>query len=142
MKTIYTATATATGGRGGSAKTDDGALEVDLVRPKELGGPGTGTGTNPEQLFACGYGACFASTLEAIAKKRKLTLTRNEVTAHIGLCARDEGGFVLSAKLDVLLGGVDRATADDLVTSAHTICPYSNAISATVPVAFSIAVAE
>lgn len=141
MKTIYTATATASGGRNGTACTDDGALQVKLVRPRELGGDGA-AGTNPEQLFACGYGACFASTLDVVARTRKLTLTRNEVTAHIGLCQREEGGYVLSAKLDILLGGVDGAVAEDLVREAHVICPYSNSISATVPVELAIGISE
>lgn len=137
MKVIYTATATATGGRSGHARTDDGALDVMLVRPKEMGGPGKG-GTNPEQLFACGYGACFASTIDFLARQQKLALSRNEVTARIGLAQRPQGGFGLTAVLEIHLEGVDAETATRLVAEAHTICPYSNSIAGNVDVEFRL----
>lgn len=133
MSTLYLAHATAYNGREGRVATDDGAVDLMLVRPKEMGGPG-GAGTNPEQLFACGYAACFGATLQAIARARKLTLGRNEVSAHIGLVKRPEGGFVLSAKLDVTLSGISDVDGASLVDAAHNTCPYSNSIKATVQV--------
>lgn len=133
MSILYTAVAKATGGRSGRATTPDGALDLALVRPKELGGTGQG-GTNPEQLFACGYAACFGATLDALARQRKLSLTRNDVAAHIGLAKREAGGFILTARLEVTLEGVDRDTAEELAATAHEVCPYSNSIKASVPV--------
>lgn len=137
MSILYTAVGTATGGRGGRARSSDGEVDLALVRPKELGGTGVG-GTNPEQLFACGYAACFGSTLEAVARQRKIQLAGNEVTASIGLRKRDEGGFILTAHLDVWLEGIDPEIADELVQAAHEICPYSNSIRASVAVETSI----
>lgn len=134
MTTLYRTSATAFSGREGRVVTDDGALDVNLVRPREMGGPGTG-GTNPEQLFAAGYSACFGATLQALSRARKLVLTRNEVTAHIGLVKRDTGGFVLSAELDIVLSGVSADEAASLVAEAHNVCPYSNSIKQTVDVA-------
>jgi osmotically inducible protein OsmC len=133
MSTLYTAHATASSGREGRAVTDDGALDVQLVRPREMGGPGV-DGTNPEQLFAAGYAACFGATLQALSRPRKLTLTRNEVSAHIGLVKRAEGGFVLSAELDIVLSGLSPEEAANLVSEAHNVCPYSNSIKQTVGV--------
>lgn len=141
MSTLYMARATAYNGREGRVATDDGALDLALVRPREMGGPG-GAGTNPEQLFACGYAACFGATLQALARGRKLTLSRNDVSADIGLVKRPEGGFVLSAKLDVVLSGISRADAASLVEAAHETCPYSNSIKATVPVEIGLTVAD
>lgn len=141
MSTLYMAHATAYNGREGRVATDDTAIDLMLVRPKEMGGPGVG-GTNPEQLFACGYAACFGATLQAVARGRKLTLARNEVSAHIGLVKRSEGGFVLSAKLDVILSGISQADAESLVEAAHETCPYSNSIKATVPVEIGLTVVD
>jgi len=138
MKIIYKTRATSVGGRAGKAETDDGQLKVSLVRPKELGGAGVG-GTNPEQLFACGYSACFASTLEHIARAKKVTLESVSVDAEIGLGPRDEGGFGLSAALTVKLPGVNSQTAMELVEAAHQTCPYSNAIRGNVDVSLAIA---
>jgi len=133
MNVIYTAIGTAIGGRTGSASSSDGALAVKLVRPQELGGTGKG-GTNPEQLFACGYAACFASTLDHLAGQKKLLLPNNEITAYIGLSRRAEGGFGLTAKLEINLGNLRKEDADALVAQAHTICPYSNSIAGNVAV--------
>lgn len=139
MTTLYTAHATAYGGREGRVATDDGALDLVLTRPRQLGGA-EGTGTNPEQLFACGYSACFGATLQALARARKIVLARNEVAAHIGLVRRAEGGFILSASLDVTLAGLAREDAEALVEAAHETCPYSNTIKTVIPVAISLTV--
>lgn len=137
MKIIYTTRAVSVGGRAGHAETEDGQLKVNLVRPKELGGPGEG-GTNPEQLFACGYAACFASTLEHVARGRSIRLESVEVHSEIGLGPRDEGGFGLAASIRVRLPGIERATARELVEAAHKTCPYSNAIRGNVEVDLDI----
>ena len=122
---LYTASATATGGRTGHAVTSDGALEVDLVVPSELGGDG-GPGTNPEQLFAAGYSACFLSALSLMAGKRGIDTSAATVTADVSL--RSEGrGFGLAVDLRVRMPGVERELAEKLVAKAHEVCPYSNA---------------
>ena len=127
MKTLYQAEATATGGRVGSARTSDGALAVSLVTPKELGGAG-GAGTNPEQLFAAGYAACFLSALKLVASRAKVRLGEEAtITATVGIGPQDEGeGFELSVALHANMPGIDPDTARDLVEQAHAVCPYSN----------------
>lgn len=135
----YRTTAIATGGREGSARTEDGRLDVQLSTPKELGGPG-GTGSNPEQLFAAGYSACFLSALKGVAHQQKLHLPDDaSVTATVGIGARSEGGFGLTASLVIDLPGVAREQAERLVETAHQICPYSNATRNNVDVALAIA---
>src|SRR5882757_7666587 len=105
MKIVYTAMATVTEGRGGGhARSSDGELDVKLVQPKEMGGPGVG-GTNPEQLFAAGYAACFQSACRFLAKQGGKNITASSATAHVGLGPRDAGGFGLEVKLDVKLEG-------------------------------------
>ena len=126
MSALYTASATATGeGRNGHSRSSDGILSVDLATPKELGGPGGAT--NPEQLFAAGYAACFLSALKLIARRSKLPVADMAVTVDVGLNPNGAGGFQLSADLHVELFGVDQAAADELVAQAHQVCPYSNA---------------
>jgi osmotically inducible protein OsmC len=128
MKPLYTATSTATGGRAGKARSSDGALDVPLSMPKEMGGPG-GTGTNPEQLFAAGYAACFESACRFVAQQGKKNITDSSVTARVGVGPRDAGGFGLVVELDVNLKGVSREEAEEIAAMAHsTVCPYSNAI--------------
>ena len=135
----YTAHASATGGRDGRAKTDDGSLEIKLTTPKELGGAG-GEGNNPEQLFAMGYSACFIGALKAAAGQVKIKVPNDvSVSAEVGIGPRDAGGFGLAVKLNVSLPGLDRADAEKLVETAHTICPYSNATRGNVDVTTSIA---
>jgi len=138
MKTLYQTEATATGGRVGSVRTKDGALAVALVTPKELGGAG-GAGTNPEQLFAAGYAACFLSALKFVASKAKVRIGENAtITATVGIGPQDEGeGFGLSVALHANLPDLDPATADDLVRQAHASCPYSNLARNGVDVALS-----
>lgn len=128
MKTLYTTQATATGGRTGSARTADGALEVSLVTPKELGGPG-GDGNNPEQLFAAGYSACFLGAIKFVAGQKKVKVAEDStVTATVGIGPRDDGqGFGLDVALAINLPGIDRETAQEIVDQAHIVCPYSHA---------------
>ena len=133
MADLYTAVATATGdGRNGHARTSDGRLDLDLAVPKELGG--AGGATNPEQLFAAGYAACFHSAVKTVARGRKQPVSDSAVTAEVGLGADDAGRFGLRVTLHVELGGVDQATAEGLVEAAHRLCPYSNATRGNVPV--------
>ncbi len=135
----YTTEATATGGREGQAATADGNLEVKLATPKELGGAG-GQGTNPEQLFAAGYSACFLGALKAAARQENVTVPADStVTATIGIGPRSEGGFGITAALKVTLPGIERPQAEALVAKAHQICPYSNATRGNVDVQLSVA---
>ncbi len=125
MKKLYTAEATTKGGRNGHSETSDGTLKLDFAVPKEMGGPGGGV--NPEQLFACGYSACFGSALDLVAKRHKKTLNDIQVTARVSIGPREKGGYELGVDLDVRLPGIQRAEAEALVAEAHQVCPYSNA---------------
>ena len=124
---LYTTKATAQGGREGKAATADGALSVALVTPKELGGAG-GDGTNPEQLFATGYAACFLSALKAVARMQKKTVPEEaSASAEVGIGKREDGGFALTVALSVDLPGLPAEEADALIAAAHEVCPYSHA---------------
>jgi osmotically inducible protein OsmC len=127
MKPLYTARATVTGGRDqGHGRTDDGALEVDLRMPKEMGGEGGGT--NPEQLFAVGYASCFESALKLVARRERVEADDVSVQSAVTLTPTPERAFLLSVELDVALPSVDDADeAVKLVELAHQVCPYSNA---------------
>jgi len=125
--TLYTTSATATGGREGRATSDDGNLDVTLSTPKALGGAG-GDGTNPEQMFAAGYAACFLSAMKFIAMQQKLALPEETaVTATVGIGPREDIGFGLEVGLKISLPGVETAVAEKLVETAHITCPYSHA---------------
>lgn len=125
-KVLYTAKALVTGGRDGHGRTDDGELEVNLRVPKEMGG--SGGGTNPEELFAVGYAACFESALGGVARHRKLEIGEVAIHSSVGLLPTGDGGFKLTVDLDVAIpSGVDREVATELVHQAHQVCPYSNA---------------
>ena len=139
MTILYTAHATSSGGRTGEAKTDDGRLSVTLDTVKEFGGAG-GPGTNPEQLFAAGYSACFHSALKFVAGQKKVKVPADSsVTAHVGIGQNPKGkGFALDVTLEVSLPGVDRAEAEALVHDAHEVCPYSNATRGNVDVQLSV----
>lgn len=126
MKTLYTASATTVGGRAGHVKSDDGVLDLDLSVPKEMGGQG-GQKTNPEQLFAAGYSACYGSALEAVAKERKVDLGDFSVTAEVSIGKTEEDDFQLSVVLDTYIPGIDVETGESLVNEAHEVCPYSRA---------------
>jgi lipoyl-dependent peroxiredoxin len=134
---LYTAEATATGGREGHARTSDGRLDVDLDVPREMGGPG-GPGTNPEQLFAAGYAACFQSALLRIATGRKLDLTGSRITARVGIGPVDGGGFGLAAALDLDAPQIGREEALELMRRAHEHCPYSRATRGNIEVALTV----
>ena len=137
-KILYTAQATVTGGREGRAVSSDQALEVQLSTPKELGGAG-GPGTNPEQLFAAGYSACFLSALKLVAGKQKIALPADtRVTGQVGI-GPTETGFALQAELTIAVPGLPREQVQALVEQAHTVCPYSNATRGNIDVSLSIA---
>jgi Ohr subfamily peroxiredoxin len=134
----YTTTATATGGRDGHAATKDGALDVTLSTPKELGGAG-GKGNNPEQLFAAGYSACFLGAMKFVASQSKMKVPdATTVTATVGIGPRSEGGFGITAELEVSLPGLDHTAAEELVEKAHHVCPYSNATRGNVDVKLTV----
>ena len=131
----YKTSATAHGtGRDGRTTLTDGTMDLKLATPKELGGPG-GDAANPEKLFALGYSACFLSAMRVGSMQTKIKLPEGStVTATIGIGPRSEGGFGITADLDVYLPGLPAADAQKLVDVTHGICPYSNAIKASVPV--------
>ncbi|WP_326550324.1 organic hydroperoxide resistance protein [Micromonospora sp. NBC_01813] len=138
MQALYTAEALATGdGRNGHVRSSDGSLDQDVAMPKELGG--AGGATNPEQLFAAGYAACFHSALRAVARQSKADVTGSTVTAQVGIGALGDGRFGLAVALSVDLPAVDRPTADELVAKAHQLCPYSNATRGNIDVTLSVA---
>ena len=141
IKVLYTAEATVTGGREGHARSSDGRLELDLAVPEPLGGGG-GPGTNPEQLFAAGYAACFQSALYSVAAGRrepKPDLSDARLTARVGIGPTGHGGFGLAVTLDLSTSRVEREEAAALMVRAHQLCPYSNATRGNVEVALSVA---
>jgi Ohr subfamily peroxiredoxin len=135
-KTVYTAEAHVTGGRiAGHGRTPDGVLEVDIRLPPELGGDERGT--NPEQLFAVGYAACFEGALAAVARRRKLEVGDVEIDSKVHLVTGEERSFTVAVELAVTLPSVDGDDAVDLVGAAHKVCPYSNATRGNIEVALS-----
>jgi len=128
MKLLYTAKATTTGGgrNGGHGETSDGKIKVDFSMPAEIGGPG-GNGTNPEQLVALGYSACFGSALAFVAGQKKMTLKDVSVTCIARMGRSDQGGFSFEFEIEASLPGLSKGDADALVAAAHQVCPYSNA---------------
>ena len=136
--TLYSTKVTATGGRHGQIRSEDGLLDMKLALPRQLGGKGDAA--NPETLFAGGYAACFENALLRVSRDAGLRFADEdvEVTAEVGLSRNDSGGFVLSAALAVTVTGVDQKKAEDLVESAHKICPYSNAIRGNVEVGITV----
>ena len=139
-KVLYTAEATVTGGRiEGRGRTSDGALEVDIRIPSELGGPGGGT--NPEQLFAVGYASCFESAMGSVARRLKLDIQADDVSidSKVMLLPTEERGFKIGVELDVTLPSVsDPQAAKDLVSKAHKVCPYSNATRGNIDVKLTV----
>ena len=134
---LYTAVATATGGREGHSRTSDGRVDVDLDVPTEMGGPG-GPGTNPEQLFAAGYAACFQSALLRIAAGRGIDTTGSRITARVGIGLLSTGGFGLAAALDLDAPQINRADAVELMARAHEACPYSRATRGNIDVTLTV----
>ncbi|WP_068084299.1 organic hydroperoxide resistance protein [Polycladidibacter stylochi] len=138
MSVLYQTSAKTIGGRDGRVKSDDGALDVALSMPKALGGQG-GTATNPEQLFAAGYAACFLSATKLIAGKSDLSLPDDaSVEATVGIGPNESGGFKLEISLDVHLPGLDKDLAQKLVDTAHQVCPYSNATRGNIDVKIAV----
>ncbi|MEU8619188.1 organic hydroperoxide resistance protein [Streptomyces sp. NPDC048623] len=135
-KALYTAHAHVTGGRNGSGRTADGRLELGLRQPEELGGDGEGT--NPEQLFAIGYGACFGTTLDLVARRGGLTADDAEIDASVSLLPADGGRFRLGVELRVTLPSVTDEQAATLVRTAHQVCPYSHATRDNIDVALTV----
>ena len=140
VNVLYKTSAKATGGRDGHAATLDGALDVKLTTPKELGGGGGGAGNNPEQLFAAGYAACFLGAMKFVASQGGPKVPADTaVTSTVGIGPRSEGGFGLTVELAVSLPGVPHAEAEALVAKAHQVCPYSNATRGNIDVKLSVA---
>ena len=141
MKTLYTASATTTGGRAGQVKSDDGVLDFDLSVPKSMGGEG-GKKTNPEQLFAAGYSACYGSALQAVAEKRKIDLGNFSVSAEVSIGKTEKDNFQLSVVLDSYIPGIDVETGESLVNEAHEVCPYSRATRDNIDVTLNLMLDE
>jgi lipoyl-dependent peroxiredoxin len=137
MEVLYTAEATATGGRrNGRVRCSDGAIDVQINPPKEVGG--SGEGTNPEQLFAAGYAACFDNALASVARMEKIDPGRTSVTALVGLAKHPEGGFAIDVELQVTVPGLPPDEAEALVAKAHQRCPYSRATRGNVDVRLTL----
>ena len=137
MKALYKAQATATGGREGRAVSSDGNLDVKLTMPRELGGPG-GNATNPEQLFAAGYSACFIGAMKAVAARQKITLPADTaIDAEVDL-GPIPNAFGIAVRMRISLPGMERAAAEQLVQAAHQVCPYSNATRGNIEVTLTV----
>jgi Ohr subfamily peroxiredoxin len=135
---LYRSKATSTGGRDGRSVSSDGVLDIQLRTPKELGGAG-GVGTNPEQLFAAGYSACFLGAMQYVASQQKLKLpVETKVTGEVGI-GPIPTGFGIEVELTILIPGMSRADAEALVQKAHVVCPYSNATRNNIDVKLTIA---
>lgn len=139
-KVLYTAHATSTGGRQGTSRTSDGALDVQLATPKEMGGAG-GAGTNPEQLFAAGYSACFIGALKAVAGKQGVRVPNDvsiDAAVSFGPLAGGAVGYGIAVEMNIKLPGVERDKAQQLVQAAHQVCPYSNATRGNIDVKLNL----
>jgi Ohr subfamily peroxiredoxin len=137
MKLLYTARVKTTGGREGRSESDDGNLKVSLTMPKSLGGAEKSGTTNPEQLFAAGYSACFESAIRHVARAKKVALGGLTVEAEVGLRAEGQG-FALEVTLHPVFEGLDEAVRAELVAAAHQVCPYSNAVKGNIDVKIRI----
>jgi len=135
MATLYKTQATALAGRNGQVKTDDGLLDLELSYPKEMGG--SGAATNPEQLFAAGYSACFSNAILHVAREGKIALKEAPVTAEVGIGPNDQGGFALTVSLAASLE-LPQQQALELVKVAHQVCPYSNAVRGNIDVQVTV----
>ncbi len=138
MNTLYSTKVTAIGGRNGSIRSEDGLLDLPLALPKTMGG--TGGATNPEQLFAAGYAACFESAVIHVTRNKATRVKDNDivVVAEVGLSPNGRGGFVLSVALDVAITALDQATAEEIAREAHATCPYSNAVRGNIDVTITV----
>lgn len=137
MKTLYTTKATATGGRNGHVKSENGILNLEVRHPKGLGGANDDF-ANPEMLFAAGYSACFDSALNLVIKKEGITTGTTAVTAKVSIGQNDAGGFGLEAELHAIIPGVSLEEAQSLIEKAHQVCPYSNATRGNMPVKLTV----
>jgi Ohr subfamily peroxiredoxin len=139
MSALYTTKVTAIGGRAGTVRSDDGLLDLPLALPKALGGKGDAT--NPEQLFAAGYAACFENAVIHVARATADKVKDDDIVviATVGMLANGTGGFALSVALDVTITGIDRESAENIVAKAHAVCPYSNAVKGNIEVAITVA---
>jgi len=135
IKVLYTAHATAVGGRNGHTQSSDGQVSVDLSIPKSMGGPGRPNTTTPEDLFAAGYAACFGSACEFVSRGMKLRPSSITVRSAVGIGEASDGGFGLTVELVAEIAGVSQADAERLVAAGHEVCPYSRAIKGNVDVA-------
>ena len=135
-KELYTTSVKAIGGRDGRLESDDGMLKLDVLHPKEMGGPGGAT--NPEQLFAGGYAACFESALNVVCRERKIKPDQTEVTARVTLGKDETDHFKLAVKLDIALAGIEKDTARELVEAANDVCPYSRATKGNIDVELNV----
>jgi len=139
IKPLYTATATAIGGRNGHTETSDGIVKADLSVPKEMGGPGRANTATPEHMFAAGYAACFGGALDYVAKQGKRDASKAKVTCAVSIGPRDGGGFGIAVKLQIEERGMDQADLERFVNEAHEkICPYSHATRGNVPVTLEV----
>ncbi|MBP1862277.1 organic hydroperoxide resistance protein [Rhizobium herbae] len=138
MSTLYSTKVTAIGGRSGTVRSEDGLLDLQLALPATLGGKGGAT--NPEQLFAAGYAACFENAVIHVTRNKATRVKDTDilVVAEVGLQPNGSGGFVLSVALDVAITGLDQATAEEIVQVAHATCPYSNAVRGNIDVAITV----
>jgi Ohr subfamily peroxiredoxin len=138
MQTLYSAQATAVGGRDGHVETSDGLLKLEMSIPKSMGGPGRPETTNPEQLFAMGYAACFGGAVGFVAKQKKLEIGQVSVTATVHIGQVQPTGLGLGVALAIKVPGLSRADAEALVAAAHQVCPYSKATRGNIEVALSV----
>ncbi len=139
IKPLYTATATAIGGRNGHTETSDGIVKADLSVPKEMGGPGRPNTATPEHLFAAGYAACFGGSLDYVAKQNKRDASRAKVTCAVATGPREGGGFGIAVKMQIEETGIEQAELERFVREAHEkICPYSHATRGNVPVTLEV----
>lgn len=138
MSTLYSTKVTAVGGRSGTVRSEDGLLELNLALPSGLGGKGGAT--NPEQLFAAGYAACFENAVIHVTRNKAAKVKDDDITvvAEVGMSPNGSGGFALSVALDVAITGIDQATAEEIVKEAHSVCPYSNAVKDNIDVAIAV----
>jgi osmotically inducible protein OsmC len=137
MEALYTAEALSTGaGRDGRVATSDGSFALDLAIPKEMGG--SGAGTNPEQLFAAGYAACFHSALQGVARSQKVKITDSSVGGRVQIGPNGDGGYQLAVLLEVVLPGLEHDQAQALADAAHQVCPYSNATRGNIDVTITV----
>ena len=138
MEPLHTSTVTAKGGREGFVRSENGVIDMLLTMPKVLGGKGAGQGTNPEELFAAGYAACFESAIRLVARQRDLELPQDvAVTAEVAI-GKEGDGFALAARVRGKLPGIDRAQAEELMNEAHKACPYSKATRGNMPVQLAV----